>query len=49
MEAGEKLQGFILLARRNSGAEIALYFAQFGNNAPVVLLFAGAVAHPAFG
>ncbi len=49
MQAGEKLQGFILLAGRDGGAEIALYFAQIGNDTAVVLLFAGAVAHPAFG
>ena len=49
MQAGEKLQGFIFFAGRDRGPEIALHLAQFGNNTAVVLLFTGAVAHPAFG
>ncbi len=49
MNTGQKLDGFLFFAGGDGGAEFSFDAAQFGNDAAVVQLLAGAVAHPAFG
>jgi hypothetical protein len=49
MDAGQQLDGFFFFTGGDSGAEFFFHAAQFGNDAAVVQLFAGAVTHPAFG
>jgi len=49
VDAGEQLDGFILFAIGYDGAEFPFQAAQIGGDAAVVQVFAGAIAHAAFG
>src|ERR1035437_7470041 len=49
MNAGQELGGLVFFAGGDGGAEIFLQAAQFGFDAAVLEVLAGAVAHPAFG